>query len=60
MRWWWKPGTALSAIHRLNDDTVLEFLTPMLADINGDGLNEAWVVHADTWDGARLDGSLGD
>lgn len=32
----------------------------MLADINGDGLNEAWVVHADTWDGARLDGSLGD
>lgn len=32
------------SIHRLNDDTVFEFLTPMLADIDGDGRDEAWVV----------------
>jgi hypothetical protein len=44
------------SIHRLNDDTVFEFLTPMLADIDGDGLDEAWVVRADAWDGARHEG----
>ena len=44
------------SIHRLNDDTVFEFLTPMLADIDGDGRDEAWVVRADAWDGARLEG----
>lgn len=44
------------SIHRLNDDTVFEFLTPMLADIDGDGLDEAWVVRADARDGARLEG----
>jgi hypothetical protein len=44
------------SIHRLNDDTVFEFLTPMLADIDGDGSDEAWVVRADAWDGARLEG----
>lgn len=41
---------------RLDDDTVFEFLTPMLADIDGDGRDEAWVVRADAWDGARLEG----
>ena len=44
------------SIHRLNDDTVFEFLTPMLADIDGDGRDEAWVVRANAWDGARLEG----
>lgn len=44
------------SIHRLNDDTVFEFLTPMLADIDGDGLDEAWVVRADARDGGRLEG----
>ncbi len=28
----------------------------MLADIDGDGRDEAWVVRADAWDGARLEG----
>lgn len=41
---------------RLDDDTVFEFLTPMLADIDGDGRDEAWLVRADAWDGARLEG----
>lgn len=45
-----------TSILRLNDDTVFEFLTPMLADIDGDGRDEAWVVRADAWDGARLEG----
>jgi hypothetical protein len=42
------------SIYRLNDDTVFEFLSPTLADIDSDGRDEAWVVRADAWEGARL------
>lgn len=43
------------AIYRIPDASVFEDIAPRLADIDGDGEREAWVVRADATDGARLE-----
>ncbi len=40
---------------RLDDASVFEDLTPRLADIDGDGLDEVWTVRSDAAAGARLE-----
>lgn len=41
--------------YRIPDESVFEDIAPRLADIDGDGENEAWVIRADATDGARLE-----
>jgi len=40
---------------RLEDGSVFEDIAPRLADIDGDGQREAWVIRANARDGARLE-----
>lgn len=39
----------------IQDASVFEDIAPRLADIDGDGLPEAWVIRSDATDGARLE-----